>query len=392
MTMQGRVCFMNFDFLKSITIIHPFYQFCEDAEEFALSKPDFCGASARKAIEYIVRLMYTAAIQTDANQLTVYDMLCTPDFVMYVDDRTLLNAIHFIRRQGNIAVHQGGLTEKEAVNIVEQLHFVAGEVCIFLGLIQDYPSFDFSLLKPVIASNIRSGEAFAEEEPPVAKEIIQDFAKRLQSVEHYSQLRHMPRSFVDVHVNTSKYDEMEEKEGKQARINTSSNVRAAFDMIFKWFQSCLADYDIIPDYRLLIISVKKETFSVRIAVKMGCTNLGHRNASGEWVLLPAMDYVLYCFDIDPQKPIYEQFHVFTKEAFLQMWRDLGLIRLNITTAAHKRLRAMYGDDLKFNQEEHADSMIVQVFKTSRKKTKLFEEAFEKFPALDAEALQIICKA
>ena len=71
MTMQGRVCFMNFDFLKSITIIHPFYQFCEDAEEFALSKPDFCGASARKAIEYIVRLMYAAAIQTEANQLTV---------------------------------------------------------------------------------------------------------------------------------------------------------------------------------------------------------------------------------------------------------------------------------------------------------------------------------
>ena len=383
---------MNFDFLEPIAIIRPFYQFCKDAEEFALSKPDFCGASARKAIEYIVRLMYTAAIQTDANQLTVYDMLCTPDFVMYLDDRTLLNAIHFIRRKGNTAVHQGGLTEKDAVEVVEQLHFVAGEVCIFLGLANDYPAFDPSLLKPAKVPIASAGAAFSENEPQVAKEIIGEFTKRLQSVEHYSQLRQMNRSFVDIHVNTSKYDELEEKGGKKARINTSTNVRAAFDMIFKWSQGCLPDYQVIPNYRLLIMTIEKDNFSVRFAVKMGCTNLGHRDTRGDWVLLPDMDYVLYCFDIDPQKPIYEQFHVFTKEEFLQMWKDLDLIRLNITTAAHRRLRAMYGDDMKFNQEEHADSMIVQVFKTSRKKTKLFEEAFAKFPALNIRALRVICNA
>lgn len=383
---------MNFDFLKPLELIQPFYVYCCDAEELAAAKPDLSCASARKAIEYIVRLMYTAAIQTEANQLTVYDMLCTPDFVMYLDDRTLLNAIHAIRRKGNIAVHQGGLTEKEAIEIVEQLHFVAGEVSIFLGLINDYPAFDPSLLKPMATSATRASAAFTEDEPQVAKEIISEFSKRLQSVEHYSQLRQISRSFVDVHVNTSKYDEMEEKDGKQARISTSSNVRAAFDMIFQWTQRQLPDYKVVPDYRLLIMTVGKDGFSVRIAVKMGCTNLGRRNPKGEWVLLPDMDFILYCFDIDPQKPVFEQFHVFTKEAFLQMWRDLGLIRLNITTTAHKRLRAMYGNDLKFNQEEHADSMIVQVFKTSRKKTKLFEEAFEKFPVLDTDSLQNICKA
>ena len=383
---------MNFDFLEPIEIIRPFYQFCKDAEEFALSKPDFCGVSARKAIEYIVRLMYTAAIQTDANQLTVYDMLCAPDFVMYLDDRTLLNAIHFIRRKGNTAVHQGGLTDKEAEEIVEQLHFVAGEVCIFLGLASDYPAFDASLLKPAVTEVARPGEAFVEEEPQVAKEIIGEFTRRLQSVEHYSQLRQMRNSFVDVHVNTSKYDELEEKSGKQARINTSSNVRTAFDMIAKWAQTSLPDHKVTPDYRLLIFTAAKDDRAIRIAVKMGCTNLGRRDPCGEWTLLPDMDYVLYCFDIEPEKPVFEQFHVFTKEAFLQMWRDLGLIRLNITTAQHKRLRAIYGDDLIFNQEEHADSMIVQVFKTSRKKTKLFEEAFAKYPALNAEILQTICNA
>ena len=73
---------MNFEFLKPLVMIIPFYVYCTDAEEFALTKPDISCASARKAIEYIVRLLYTAAIQTEANQLTVYDMLCSPDFVM----------------------------------------------------------------------------------------------------------------------------------------------------------------------------------------------------------------------------------------------------------------------------------------------------------------------
>jgi len=383
---------MNCDFLKSIDIISPFYCFCKDAEEFALSKPDFCGASARKAIEFVVRLVYEAAIQTEPGSLTVYEMLCTPDFVKYLDDNALLNAIHFIRRKGNTAVHQGGLTEKEAVEIVKQLHFIAGEVSIFLGLVSDYPAFDASLLKPVVAEAIQSGEAFTEEEPQVAKEIIGEFTRRLKSVGHYSQLRQMRNSFVDVHVNTSKYDELEEKGGKQARINTSTNVRTAFDMISQWAKTCLPDQKITPDYRLLIFTAAKDDRAIRIAVKMGCTNLGRRDPSGEWTLLPDMDFVLYCFDIESEKPVFEQFHVFTKEAFLQMWRDLGLIRLNITTTQHKRLRAIYGDDLIFKQEEHADSMIVQVFKTSRKKTKLFEEAFAKYPALNAEILRNICNA
>ena len=163
-------------------------------------------------------------------------------------------------------------------------------------------------------------------------------------------------------------------------------------MIFQWVQNALPDSTVTADYRLLVFTAAKEDHSIRVAVKMGCTNLGSRSINGEWSLLPGINYVLYCFDIDHEKPVFEQFHIFTKEEFLQMWRDLDLVRLNISSAAHKRLRAVYGVDLKFNQAEHADSMAVQVFKTSKKKTKLFEEAFARFPVLTMDALQTICKA
>ena len=381
---------MNFDFLRPLTIIRPFYVFCSDAEEYALSKPDISCASAQKAIEYIVRLMYTAAIQTEANQLTVYDMLCSPDFVIYLDDRTLLNAIHLIRRKGNLAVHQGGLTESDSREVVEQLHYVAGEVCIFLGLLGDYPPFDSSLLSSDKKTNPAQQNPFSEEEPSVEEEIIRGFEKRLKSVQHYSQLRSQ-RAFIDIHVNTAKYDELEKEKGKEARINTSSNSRAAFAMIANWIREQLPSFRITEDNRLLAITVYTGEKQVRIVVKMGCTGLGTRDSSGEWNLLPGVDYVFYCFDIDLKQQILQQFHVFTKNEFLQMWKNLKLIIPKISPAAHKRLRAIYGNDMVFSTEEHADIMSVQVFKTSRKKTQMFEEEFAKKPALSEEILKSIIK-
>ena len=379
---------MNFEFLKPLVMIRPFYVYCTDAEEFALTKPDISCASARKAIEYIVRLLYTAAIQTEANQLTVYDMLCSPDFVIYLDDRTLLNAIHLIRRKGNIAVHQGGLTEADSREVVEQLHFVAGEVCIFLGLLSDYPPYDASMLQPVSSKQQEQQDAFSDEEPSVEEEIIRGFEKRLKSVQHYSQLREQ-KSFINIHVNTANYDEIEKEHGKEARISTSTNSRTAFALISKWIREQLPEYRIVEDNRMQSITIYTSKKEVRIVVKMGCTGLGSRDSSGEWNLLPGVDYVFYCFDIDPIKPVLEQFHVFSKNEFLQMWKDLKLIIPKISPAAHKRLRSIYGSDMIFNTEEHADIMSVQVFKTSRKKTKLFEEAFGKYPEVSSEQLSRI---
>ncbi|MBR6965633.1 MAG: hypothetical protein IKH81_00925 [Clostridia bacterium] len=257
---------MNFDFLSPLTIIRPFFVFCRDAEVYALSKPDISCASAQKAIEYIVRLMYTAAIQTEANQLTVYDMLCSPDFVIYLDDRTLLNAIYLIRRKGNLAVHQGGLTESDAREVVEQLHYVAGEVCIFLGLLADYPSFDPSLYASNNEKNPEEQNPFAEEEPSVEEEIIRGFEKRLKSVQHYSQLRSQ-KAFIDIHVNTAKYNELEKEKGKEVRINTSSNSRAAFAMIANWIREQLPSFRITEDNRMLSITIYTEEKRLKLLLK-----------------------------------------------------------------------------------------------------------------------------
>ena len=249
------------------------------------------------------------------------------------------------------------------------------------------------ILSPVINSSSRHDEyqadAFSEEEPSVEYEIIRGFEKRLKSVQHYSQLREQ-KSFINIHVNTANYDKIEKELGKEARINTSTNSRTAFAMIASWIREQLPEYRVVEDNRMLSVTVFTPKKQIKIVIKMGCTGLGSRDSSGEWNLLPGVDYVFYCFDIDPTKPVLEQFHVFTKNEFLQMWKDLKLIIPKISPSAHKRLRALYGQDMVFSTEEHADIMSVQVFKTSRKKTQMFEEKFKTFPEVNKEQLHAIC--
>lgn len=374
---------MNFDFLAPLGIIRPFYVYCSEAEEFVLSKADISVAASRKSVEYIVRLLYTAAIQNEATQMTVYDMLCTPDFVMYLDDRTLLDAIHFIRKKGNVAVHSGGLSVAEAKEVLEQLHFVAGEVCIFLGLLSDYPPFDPACLEQTKKKNSSAMGVFDEEEPGVADEIIQSFSSRLKGVTHYSQLRRKSTGFIDVHVNTSEYDELEKAKGKEARINTSNNVRTAFSILSDWAAKLLPDAVVRCDYSNLQFTVARGAKEICFAVKMGCSNLGSRTPDGQWQILQGIDYILYVPDIDPARPVVEQFRLFTREQFLQMWKDLKLVRVKISTQAHKRIRELLGDDVEFEAEKYADVMAVQSFKNSRKKTLELNEYLETVPKLDA---------
>lgn len=132
---------MNFDYLKSFPDMHQLYEYCAEAEEFALTKPNISATSARKAMEYIVKLIYTS-LAGDARGVTVFDMLSDSRFQHYINDRTLLNTFHYIRKMGNTAVHDGGLYPNEAVEVLENLHFLVGEFCILLDLTKDYPQFE----------------------------------------------------------------------------------------------------------------------------------------------------------------------------------------------------------------------------------------------------------
>ena len=69
---------MNFSFLEPIKELAPFYSYCQEAESFALSHPDISITASRKAMEYMVKLLYGSAISRDIAGLTTFDMLADP--------------------------------------------------------------------------------------------------------------------------------------------------------------------------------------------------------------------------------------------------------------------------------------------------------------------------
>ena len=133
---------MCFDFLKAIPELSKLYSYCAEAEEFVLYKPSISAASARKAVEYIVKMIYASlAGEAEAANQTVFEITQDVRFTDYLNDQTMLGTIHYIRKMGNVAVHDGTVTQAEACKVLEELHFLVGEFCILLGLVEDYPEF-----------------------------------------------------------------------------------------------------------------------------------------------------------------------------------------------------------------------------------------------------------
>ena len=168
---------MNFSYLKEIKELNKLYSFCKDAEDFALNRPSLSIVSSRKAMEYIVKMIYSANI-SDFEGLTVFEMLSDYRFIDYVDDKTVLSSMHYIRKLGNAAAHGDSMYSDDAKSVLEQLHFLVGEFCILLGLIKDYPEYQ----KPGLTVE-RKEEKLEQVKPEkvvVEAELISRFAPRMR--------------------------------------------------------------------------------------------------------------------------------------------------------------------------------------------------------------------
>lgn len=135
------VIYMNFRYLENLAEFAGLYSACCEAEEFVLTKPDISATSARKAMEFIVKYIYTGFEPYPAYGCTVYDMIRDPRFQSQFADLSMLDSIDFIRRAGNAAVHTGNLDTDEAMQVLQHLHFLTGEFSVGIGLISEYAVF-----------------------------------------------------------------------------------------------------------------------------------------------------------------------------------------------------------------------------------------------------------
>ena len=354
---------MNFDYLKKIPEMNDLYLACRDAERFALSEPVISATAARRAVEYLVKLIYSSVVTPYIDGMRIYDMITDQVFVRSIDDKTLIDKIHIVRKAGNRAVHEGKVTEKEAVKVLEELHFVVGELCVFLGLVTAYPQFQKDSL-----NNKSSSLPMSPVELEISQSFVAQLHKQLANHPTYSQKRQL----INVHVNTRKPDTAK-------KPDTGANTKTAFQDVAAYLVKAFPDVVHLPDRTKCVVTLKAASGkTVVVSVKSGCSQLS-ATVNGEMQLLPNIDIILYAPDFALGNDVLSQLHVFTKEEFLTMWNTLGLIRKKVSTSALNHYRELYGPDFKTDIEQHADVISVQSFSNSGIKSKLVQNACDEKP-------------
>ena len=137
---------MNFEFLKNLPALSRIYRSSTDAEELVHTRPDHSLFASRKSAETLARYLYMAAHREEVQGLTFADILSDYTVKSFIKNKDVLDAFHYIRKSGNRAVHGNeSETEEDALSVLQDLHYVAGESAKALGFIKNYPDFDSNI-------------------------------------------------------------------------------------------------------------------------------------------------------------------------------------------------------------------------------------------------------
>ena len=356
---------MNFSFLETIENLQQLHELCANAEVLALDFPIQSVITCRKAMEFVVKLLYSAAIDDDIIGVNVSKLLDDKRFINYINDKTIMNAFHAIRVKGNIAAHHdSNMTVDATIETLKNLHFVIGEIAIHLGLLEQYPPFDESLLIHTNPSTVSSIPDNQEIVPDV--KLVNTTITYLNGRHHFSDKTEGQNSIVTQYDNPVEMGRRKKTDQGYRGMDLAANSRIVFQTIGKWLEENVGVTDLLADSRnqsiTMIFHGRKTTFGVR----SGACRLATIGLNGSWDYMPGIDYVIYCASVNPDVPIIDQFHVFTVNEFIQMWDETGFIRASVTHAQHNRIRAMNGDDSKVLHAENADALAVQTFKTAKK--------------------------
>ena len=159
----------NFDYLKQIPALGDLYRFCHAAESVQATDHDTCGWNCRKALEWIARAVYKLKHVAVAERDNLYTLTTGAPFTELIgDDEQLMMAVHYIRKVGNIAVHQGGISQRESYYCLLNTYNVVGGILLKLGVLDSLAPF----AKEMIPSRVIPHVATNDEVPEASTEFV----------------------------------------------------------------------------------------------------------------------------------------------------------------------------------------------------------------------------
>lgn len=205
----------NFDYLKDIEELQDLYGFCSAAEDTQQTNYDMCALNGRRALEWIVKAIYTLkGIELD-KRTSLLEMMSSEPFTQFIgDDDKLMMAAHYVRKIGNKAAHDGGVKGGEAYFTLLNTYNVVGSILLKLRYIPSLAPFRKDLIPKspsltVVPTNTvpTATVQFIESVPKETIEAPQDITDKIDYSEAETR-----KLFIDLLLEEAKWEVLD-KEG-----------------------------------------------------------------------------------------------------------------------------------------------------------------------------------
>lgn len=160
---------LNFDYLKAIPELAQLHQFCDLCEQRQYTEPDSAAINARKALEWLVKAIYNMKGVEPGERTSLLELTTSDLFTDFIADPELMRAVHWIRKVGNLAAHDGKVTRRDSFFSTLNLYNLVGGVLLKLRVLDTLAPFDEKLLptrqprqRILVVRAEQTPEAFAE--------------------------------------------------------------------------------------------------------------------------------------------------------------------------------------------------------------------------------------
>lgn len=138
----------NFDYIKDREGVKHLYELCCEVECRQASDPGTSVLYARNVLDWIVQAIFRLEHIGDAEGKSLFELMNDDKFVRYINDASMMQSLHYIRKIGNIGAHNpSNVKRNESYFVLRQLHGAVGAVLMKFGLISSFPDFDDKLIQ-----------------------------------------------------------------------------------------------------------------------------------------------------------------------------------------------------------------------------------------------------
>ena len=114
----------NFAFLKNFSEFSELASYCEDAEVFAVSKPNLSAISARNALEFVIKYVYKAKVGSLPERASLFELIDSYEISNFINDQVI--------RIRYIISASLGITQRTIIELKRPRRCYALKICTFL--------------------------------------------------------------------------------------------------------------------------------------------------------------------------------------------------------------------------------------------------------------------